>query len=312
MNIPHYWARAEMEGRNRQGDVLPFVGWGSSDRNQEDAQRQAQHKVEAMVARFQSGEKLPHSGQLYYGGDRPLREEILQEFSSGENPDAAIVTRNSYGCSVLNAARLMFIDIDFPSGGKDASISDTIGFLGKIGRMLFGSTTKVPESPPPSEVAVELTPKEKSVLEKARQWTNGHANWGFRIYRTAGGMRLLATHDFFEPKGPAATEVMNALGADPMYMQLCRSQNCFRARLSPKPWRVGVQSAFFRHPWLGTNKEAAARDWLVHYQNACQQARTCQHLANVGSDNIARELQSLVAFHDEATGATIDKLQKLA
>ena len=114
MNIPHYWAKAEMEGRNRQGDVLPFVAWGSSDRNTDDARRQAQHKVEALVARFQSGEKLPHSGQNYYGGDRPLREEILQEFSSGDSPDAAIVTRNSYGCSVLNAARLMFIDIDLP------------------------------------------------------------------------------------------------------------------------------------------------------------------------------------------------------
>ena len=312
MNIPHYWAKAEMEGRNRQGDVLPFVAWGSSDRNQDDAQRQAQHKVEALVARFQSGEKLPHSGQLYYGGDRPLREEILQEFSSADSPDAAIVTRNSYGCSVLNAARLMFIDIDLLPGGKDATVSDAVGFIGKIGRMLFGSATKGPESHTSPEVAVELTPKEKSVLEKARHWTNLHANWGFRIYRTAGGMRLLATHDFFDPKGSAASEVMNALGADPMYMRLCRSQNCFRARLSPKPWRVGVQSAFFRYPWVGTKKEAAARDWLVHYKNACQQARTCQHLTNVGNDHIAQELQSLVAFHDEATGATSGTSEKLA
>ena len=312
MNIPHYWAKAEMEGRNRQGDVLPFVAWGSSDRNTDDARRQAQHKVEALVARFQSGEKLPHSGQNYYGGDRPLREEILQEFSSGDSPDAAIVTRNSYGCSVLNAARLMFIDIDLPPGGKDATVGDAIGLLGKIGRMLFSSAAKGPENHRPPEVAVELTPKEKSVLEKVRQWTNLHSNWGFRIYRTAGGLRVLATHDFFDPQGSAASEVMNALGADPMYIRLCRSQNCFRARLSPKPWRVGVQSAFFRHPWVGTAKESAARDWLAHYQKACSQARTCQHLADVGNGRIPQEFQSLVALHDEATGANRLAPQKLA
>ncbi|PKO15056.1 hypothetical protein CVU37_13725 [candidate division BRC1 bacterium HGW-BRC1-1] len=311
MNIPHYWARAEMEGRNRQGDVLPFIAWGSSDQSDSDARRQAQHNVEQLVARYQSGDKFPDRGQ-YYGGDRPLREEILQEFSPGDNPDSAIVTRNSYGCSVLNAARLMFIDIDLPSLATDATLGDAMGMLARFGRKLFGGGSKESDRPTTENSEQGMSHRELAVIEKARQWTNLHANWGFRVYRTAGGLRLLAIHDFFDPQGSAAAEVMNTLGADPMYMRLCRSQNCFRARLTPKPWRVGVQSAFFRHPWKGTSNEGAARDWLRQYEYACQQAQTCQHLANIGRDKVAQELETLVTFHDEATGAVNTTLRKLA
>ena len=32
----------------------------------------------------------------------------------------------------------------------------------------------------------------------------------------------------------------SAIGADPIYVQMCLRQHCFRARVSSKPWRIGI------------------------------------------------------------------------
>ena len=45
----------------------------------------------------------------------------MQEIKNGSGEAAAVITRNSYGCLVLNTVRAMFVDIDLPepkpSGG---------------------------------------------------------------------------------------------------------------------------------------------------------------------------------------------------
>ncbi len=74
-------------------------------------------------------------------------------------------------------------------------------------------------------------------IAKAELWTRNHSDWGWRIYRTRAGLRLLATHALFDPETAAADGVFDALGADPLYRQLCKTQKCFRARLTPKYWR---------------------------------------------------------------------------
>lgn len=69
-----------------------------------EAQRLAAEAVERIAARIRRGEGFP---ERYAYGERPLREEIVQELPSagaGE-PDAAI-TRNSYGALVLNTGHV--------------------------------------------------------------------------------------------------------------------------------------------------------------------------------------------------------------
>ena len=81
-----------------------------------------------------------------------------------------------------------------------------------------------------------------SAIAKVENWTRNNPDWGWRIYRTRAGLRLLATHALFDPEAAASDGVFDALGADPLYRQLCKTQKCYRARLTPKPWRCGIRS----------------------------------------------------------------------
>ncbi len=68
-----------------------------------------------------------------------------------------------------------------------------------------------------------------------------HPDWGWRIYRTKAGFRLLATHRPVFPSEPLAEEAFQEFKADILYRKLCVNQKCFRARLTPKSWRCGVE-----------------------------------------------------------------------
>jgi hypothetical protein len=61
----------------------------------------------------------------------------------------------------------------------------------------------------------------------------------FRVYRTHAGWRYLCTTQEFDPVGDGTRALLEQLGSDRKYAILCRVQRCFRARLTPKPWRAG-------------------------------------------------------------------------
>jgi hypothetical protein len=87
-----------------------------------------------------------------------------------------IVTRNSYGSLVLNAARALFVDVDLPQESLGA----------RLGAWL-GMTRHRPEA--------ETLARLKAVLACA-------GGSSFRIYRTAAGFRVLATDPVFTPARP--------------------------------------------------------------------------------------------------------------
>lgn len=209
MNFPQFWARGG------SGDML---AWRWSAKSLEEAQALANQAAAKLADRLRAGDRPPAHGGYY--PDRPFREQVLQEITNGAGETSAVVTRNSYGCLVLNTARVMFVDIDLPEPKRP-------GFFQK----LFGK----------SELATSRNPLDATLL-KIENWTRQHPEWGWRIYRTRAGLRLLATQGLIEADSAVADDVFEALGADPLYRKLCRTQKCFRARLTPKPWRIGIRS----------------------------------------------------------------------
>ena len=293
MNIPRYWARCEAEADTPQRHPMAVVAWGWSDRNMAEAEQRARQSADNLAARIRSGERLPDS--YGYGSERPLREEIISEHGTPGRNDSAVVTRNAYGALVLNTARVMFIDVDIPS--EPSSTAAGPGLLDSIIGLFRGR----PAAPPPVEAASAPSAAERAILDKVGNWVARNPDWGFRVYRTAAGVRLLVTHDTFDPKGSEVSEVMKALGSDPLYMRLCRAQECFRARLTPKPWRVGLQAPLFRHPWVGTHAERTAQRWLADYERACAKAATCRLVTTLGNTRIDSPASSIIRIHDEAT-----------
>lgn len=62
------------------------------------------------------------------------------------------------------------------------------------------------------------------------------ASW--RLYRTHSGYRLICTNRLIgHGEMWYALRLLRFFKADPRYIDLCDKQKCFRARLTPKPWR---------------------------------------------------------------------------
>ncbi len=141
-------------------------------------------------------------------------------------------------------------------------------------------------------------------LDRLRRWVAAHPGWRVRVYRTHSGLRYAVTHAPFSPTDGEAEEVMRALGADPQYVRLCGAQKSFRARLTPKPWRVGMENPPVRFPYESPADESAMRAWDVRYDRASAGSATCQLLEEMGTGTEHPELAELVRLHDEHTRAT--------
>lgn len=271
MKFAPFWAK---------GTSGAFSCWRSSFRDAAEAQALADQAAQNLAERF-AHHDIPPRHHGYYP-NRPFREPVLREIKNRTGELVAVVTRNSYGCLVLNTARVMFVDVDLPAPGRS----------GGFWRRLFGK----PEPPP-------ATDPQGEVIAKAAAWARDHSGWGWRIYRTRAGLRLLATHALFEPDGEIAESVFSALGADPLYRQLCKSQKCFRARLTPKPWRCGVHDRPERWPWPDGKAEARFQKWESRYQEKCRAWATCLSLGKHGRPDLHPDVELVIGLHDDATRA---------
>jgi hypothetical protein len=269
MNFPQFWARGQ------SGD---FLAWCWSFKNLAEAQALADRAAQQLADCFRAG-NVPRKHAGYYP-DRPFREQILQEIKNDADGVCAVVTRNSYGCQVLNTAKVMFVDIDLPEPKRSG------GFF----KRLFGKPDLTPPTDPQSEA-----------LAKIENWTRKNPDWGWRIYRTRSGLRLLATQGLVEADSEIANGVFEALGADPLYRKLCKAQKCFRARLTPKPWRCGIQSKPGRWPWLDAKQEKRFQKWEAQYQSAAAIWATCELIRQIGNPVVHPEVQVILKHHDGPT-----------
>ena len=269
VNFPQFWARGNSGG---------FLCWRWSSQSIAEAQALADQAAQQLADRFRAGVYPPKDGGYY--PDRPFREQILQEIKNPTGEISAVVTRNSYGCLVLNTARVMFVDIDLPEPKAPDGLF----------KRLFGK----PDLTPPVN-------HHNGAIKRIENWTRNHPEWGWRIYRTRAGLRLLATQAPVEADSEIASGIFAALGADPLFEKLCKTQKCFRARLTPKPWRCGVRDKPERWPWLDAKAEKRFQKWEAQYRSSCQRWATCKLLRQIGNSTVHPEVQSILTLHDDAT-----------
>ncbi len=277
MNFPPFWAK---------GVSGNFSAWHWSFKSFEEAQALANQAAQQVADAFRADNMPSDHGRGGYYPDRPFREEILQEFKDATGETSAVITRNSYGCTVLNTARIMFVDIDLPEPKAPG-----------LFKRLFGK----PDLKPP------VNPQ-NAALSTVENWTRQRPEWGWRVYRTRAGLRLLATQGLVEATSATAKEIFAAFAADPLYQKLCENQNCYRARLTPKPWRCGLWNKPQRWPWLDPQEEKQFRKWEAEYQSCAAKWATCEFLRHIGNRTIHPEVQSILTLHDDTTRAE-SKLQ---
>lgn len=281
MKIPRYWAKSSQSVQQPGGRPYQVVIWQWSDASVSEAQRKAADRVREITDKIHAGQQLNRYGY----GERPLREEIVHGVDNASGSEVAIVTRNLYGALVLNAVNAMFIDIDFTDKGTSGSTGG--GFSWGIGKRA------------PSQ--------EDQRVERITSWASRHPDVGLRVYRTAAGLRCLITNQTFDPTRSDALDILRAFESDPLYVRLCQAQECFRARLTPKPWRCNMAVPPSRYPWDNSDVEIQYRLWERRYEQAGRSYAVCRLVKQLGPQEIHPDVAPILALHDQLTGVTADQ-----
>jgi hypothetical protein len=273
MHFPKYWTTA------RDKDL---VAWGWSDHNLAEAQGRATERLVRIKDWLARGRKTPLQQRYGYGDDRPLCEEVLREFRAPEGTLRAAITRNRYGCLVLNTADLMFVDVDAPEAKESGWLAG-----------LFGLRKPDHTGDPYAFM--------NTLMARINDWVGRWPGWGWRVYRTAAGVRLLATHEAFTANATMTQTAFDVFEADPLYRKLCATQECFRARLTPKPWRCDADKMHIRWPRGDERWEARFRKWEAQYNKEAARYATCKLMGQFGNSQFHPALRELIELHDIAT-----------
>lgn len=272
MLIPRFWSNLSGEGKRPDGSSLPVSVWGWGD-DEASARSRGEERLQRVLERLRKGEPFPDQ---YDYGRLPLREETLDVHSGEDGQPAVIVTRNRYGARVLNAASVLFLDIDIP---RPTLLQRLLGMFGRRDR-------------------------DAEVLSRLKQTLAQAAHGTFRIYRTAAGYRVIGIDREYDPAGSEAQALMQRTGTDPAFARLCKAQRSFRARLTPKPWRCDLSLPPTRFPRLSEEHEAAFAAWLRDYENDTRGYATCRYLETLGSASARGIIKQVVELHDSATRST--------
>jgi hypothetical protein len=321
MIVPQYWSEARRQHRSHSRQVtVRRYGW--SDESQDDADRMAAARADEALAQALAHPQTPRrERKVAYNGAEglPIREEIVARHGT------AVVTRNSYGARCLNTPEVLFADVDWrlePGCGASFAAFVTISLIFTLGLsytlalapggllllvIVISLIAALALATPAARAVLRVIdggPEQmmKAAIARVRAFVDSHPRWNVRVYESPAGLRLVATQATFDPRSTEVDEFFRAMGVDPIYRRMCRNQNCFRARLSAKPWRCGVESHLKPRPgvWPVRPERMAERTaWIDAYEKRAASYAACKFLETYGSGIIPPAVASVVTFHDD-------------
>jgi hypothetical protein len=325
MIVPEFWAEARVQHRDRERQVtIRRFGW--SDTSQDDAQANAKTRAEDALRRTLAGEKLDRREprRAYNGASGvPIREEIVSRHGG------SIVTRNSYGARCLNTPNILFADIDHP-----AKASRLIVFIFFITPLIVAMGAWITNAISLWKILFPGLPlfyvaalffasglqalhvyfkggHEQLAISRLARFVTNQPSWSIRIYRTSAGIRLLVTHQTFSPSDPEVDAFFKATSTDPIFARMCLKQQCFRARVSPKPWRIGIAEHMKPRPgvWPVHPERLQQRNaWIDNYEAKATGYAACRYIETIGSGIVHRDVAPIVELHDSLCQANRSQL----
>ena len=265
MIIPKYWVKIEYPATDSTGKDITIVSRGWSLSSKEDAISLAKSRARKMLKRI--NHKNDSESYLVPYDKIPLAEPIIENINDKVGNLIGVITRNHEGCLVLNTKNLVFIDVDLPK--------IRISLICKILSIFFKETKKDSEQETYENII--------KVLE--------HYRLSARIYKTKAGFRIILENSY-SPDDFNLLKIMKELKADPLYIKLCKRQNCFRARLTPKPYRIGLSNLAHKFPY----QESEIYEWETQYKNVISNYSVCVLLKTL---NNSPELNDLTKLHDQ-------------
>lgn len=274
MEFYNFWARSEAIPAN--GEKVKFVKCvGYSNESTADALRVANERAQHAASMMNNNQPLDYSYRQL-----PFREEVIERFTQDDEL-VTVLSRVHYGAIVLNTTQVLFADIDLPQGKPKA----------KSGGGLFSFFSKKKPATPPK-------PPGSDLIKKIEQLCEASPYLGLRLYRTAAGFRCMATSSTYAVNDDKATELLKSLRSDELYVTLCRRQRCFRARLTPKPHRLGMRQPPHHFPSQNQQEETAMKQWLQEYEEKSKQYATCALVGQFGNQQISPDVESILELHE--------------
>ncbi len=195
----------------------------------------------------------------------PIKEHVAEEFDRNN-----IVTVCRYGAKILNTTDYTILDLD------------TYAFD-------FWDLFK----------AIRKLPKKERIVAKFLQRRKKYPEIGndFRIYETAKGIRIIGKK-YIAPDTRNYQTLMRKFAVDDIYVLMSKRQDCYRARLTPKPYRMKINTIKIRTPLDCETQDY--RNWSEQYENASQNYCVVKHITSIGKDFSS---DPIIAFHDTICGA---------
>ena len=258
MRIFKYWVQHSKE-LIIENKKQPSKVYGGSNISEDDAIKDAENKL-INAQKIIDGELAPDDN---YEAD--IVEEIIEIIDENN-----IITRNRYGALVLNSKKLMFIDID----EYTKSVVD-IFFRANY-------TTK------------QLMLKK---IEKIASMSK-YSELGFRVYETFKGYRVMVCSKDFNPRSNESSFILNEFNSDYLYRMLCIKQNCYRARLTPKPYRIKQKKTKVIYPDRTEEQQENLLNWIKEYNQKSELFSTCHLVKEFGKINAHK----VIEYHDNIAG----------
>lgn len=318
MQIPRHWAEGRAQ-RREAGRQLTVRRWGWSDDSPAAAQAHADQRAQAALARLWQapGTEAAREPRVAYNGaeGQPIREETL--LRQGED----VITRNAYGAECLNSPALFMADIDHGDGRLGAT-AWALSLLAALAAYALARTAGLGAWSWALTLATALllpTPlerlwrrlggpqrRQRRDVQRVERFAAAHPGWRLRLYQTPAGLRLLAVHAPMDPTSPTVAAALAALGSDPVYGRMCQRQRCFRARLTGKPWRMGLadRRPAPRSTWPLTPVQQARRaPWQARYDARSAGFAACRFVREFGQAAVDPRLAATLALHDQRSRA---------
>ncbi|MBH0096377.1 hypothetical protein I6E61_08280 [Psychrobacter sp. NZS113] len=160
-----------------------------------------------------------------------------------------------------------------------------------------------------------------------------YPNESFRLYKTPAGFRIIATHDTIAPNDALVADWFEHFHADTNYVRLCQAQQCFRARLTAKPWRIAevadkklTKDIPAKNFWFDAESTAvdssieqrqnelkARKEWIINYDKYAKNYRACRYVERFTGKEAShqlehRSIQAFIDWHDMACQVDKDLL----
>jgi len=243
------------------GDKQPIKLLSGSNVSQQDAHG----RLAELAKRIEERIRLRQPRQQY---EAEIREHVVQAIDENN-----VITICRYGAWILNSTQYAFYDLD-----------------------------DVPRSFWDMFRSWDRNQRKDRIVQKFKENYVRYPELGdsFRIYETFAGIRVIG-RQYLAPQHPRFDTIMRGLVVDDLYHLLCKKQQCYRARLTPKPYRMRFSAIKIRSP-LDCQTDQY-RQWAVRYETASRRFRVVKLLETICAD-FGHEM--VVQLHDQLTLSTTE------